>query len=274
MRSRGQAPPALPPATPAFRPRRPGLPREAGMPRRGHHGTGGPIRPGGPLATSRSPPTSLRQARTRQPRAAEPDGMRAVPATPPRAAAGQEPRGQPGPAGPAEASGQFDGGYAYVIRASDNPVRPARPARPPSFGRPADPARPAESRPPGHPGGEAPADVYVYRDTDGQPDDPAAAAPGPGENDAAYWYDLPGTGAAGRCRPRSVPEETRGPFEPLVSSADPPDDAPLLRQPRRRRTRPAGRRSLRRGAGAAADDGLRTRRTPTRASSSRSRTCT
>jgi hypothetical protein len=60
-----------------------------------------------------------------------------------------------------------------------------------------------------------PADVFVYRDTDGQP-----GAAGPGPNDPSYWYDLPGTGPAEETPP--VPEETRGPFEPLVSSADPP----------------------------------------------------
>ena len=63
--------------------------------------------------------------------------------------------------------------------------------------------------------------MYVYRDTESQPDDPAAAAPGPSERDAAYWYDLPGTGGGGDATPR-VPQETRGPFEPLLSSADPP----------------------------------------------------
>jgi hypothetical protein len=66
--------------------------------------------------------------------------------------------------------------------------------------------------------------VYVYRDTGSQPDDPAATA-GPGERDAAYWYDLPGTGGGGDTTPR-VPQETRGPFEPLLSSADPPAATP------------------------------------------------
>jgi hypothetical protein len=69
--------------------------------------------------------------------------------------------------------------------------------------------------------------VYVYRDTSGQPDNPVGlAAAEPDENDPAYWYDLPGTGSGG---PRGwgggaphVVEETRGPFEPLVSSADLP----------------------------------------------------
>jgi hypothetical protein len=58
-----------------------------------------------------------------------------------------------------------------------------------------------------------PADVFVYRDTAGQPGDAGA-------NDPSYWYDLTGTGQ----EPGSpqAAEEARGPFEPLVSSADPP----------------------------------------------------
>ena len=67
--------------------------------------------------------------------------------------------------------------------------------------------------------------MYVYRDTGGQPDDLAAAAPGPDQHDASYWYDLPGSGAGGEATPH-VSQETRGPFEPLVSSADPPGTAP------------------------------------------------
>jgi len=62
--------------------------------------------------------------------------------------------------------------------------------------------------------------VYVYRDTGDQPGGPAATG-GPGDNDAAYWYDLPGS-AAGTAAPPQGGEETRGPFEPLVSSSDPP----------------------------------------------------
>jgi hypothetical protein len=65
--------------------------------------------------------------------------------------------------------------------------------------------------------------VYVYRDTGDQPDGPAATGQGPGGNDAAYWYDLPGS-AAGPDEPRPG-EEARGPFEPLVSSSDPPGAA-------------------------------------------------
>ena len=64
---------------------------------------------------------------------------------------------------------------------------------------------------------------YVYRDTSGQPDDPVAARESD-ENDAAYWYDLPGTGSEEDAPPHVV-EETRGPFEPLVSSSDPPGAA-------------------------------------------------
>ena len=58
--------------------------------------------------------------------------------------------------------------------------------------------------------------MFVYRDTSDQPD--------PGENDAAYWYDLPVAGA-GSDAPAQVAEAGRGPFEPLVSSADPPGAA-------------------------------------------------
>jgi hypothetical protein len=55
--------------------------------------------------------------------------------------------------------------------------------------------------------------VFVYRDTSDQP--------APGQNDAAYWYDLP-VAAAGPDAPAHVVEEARGPFEPLISSAAPP----------------------------------------------------
>jgi hypothetical protein len=66
--------------------------------------------------------------------------------------------------------------------------------------------------------------VFIYRDTSDQPGGPSAALPGPGENDAAYWYDLPAAGA-GTDATAHVIEEARGPFEPLVSSADPPGAA-------------------------------------------------
>jgi hypothetical protein len=65
--------------------------------------------------------------------------------------------------------------------------------------------------------------VYVYRDTDDQPGGPAATGQGPGGNDAAYWYDLPGS-PAGPDEPQPD-EDARGPFEPLVSSSDPPGAA-------------------------------------------------
>jgi len=55
--------------------------------------------------------------------------------------------------------------------------------------------------------------VFVYRDTAGQPGDSAP-------NDPSYWYDLSGTGSAEETPHAS--EAARGPFEPLVSSADPP----------------------------------------------------
>ena len=103
--------------------------------------------------------------------------------------------------------------------------------RPPNFGRPADPARPGDSATPSEsarsadPARSAASDVYVYRETGGQPDGPAPAAAGSDEHDASYWYDLPGTSARSNTTPR-VPQETRGPFEPLVSSADPPGTTP------------------------------------------------
>ena len=118
----------------------------------------------------------------------------------------------PGYRGPAD-DAPFDGGYAKVIRASDHPVRPAGRARPPGFGRPAEPAPPAG----------ASAGVYVYRDTGDQSAGPAATGQGPAGNDAAYWYDLPGS-AAGPAGPQPD-QDARGPFEPLVSSSDPPDSA-------------------------------------------------
>ena len=55
--------------------------------------------------------------------------------------------------------------------------------------------------------------MYVYRDTGEEPGDPAASpASDPAEHDAAYWYDLVMKDTA----PKR--EESRGPFEPLVSS--------------------------------------------------------
>src|SRR5580658_1451648 len=103
--------------------------------------------------------------------------------------------GAPGAPDSATAAGQFDGGYAYVIRASDHPVRPVNHARP------SDPARPANLA---YPAAPDPADVYVYRDTSAQPDGPGAPARrpaseaplAPDESDASYWYDLSGESSA------------------------------------------------------------------------------
>jgi hypothetical protein len=48
--------------------------------------------------------------------------------------------------------------------------------------------------------------------------EPGAAEPGAAEPDASYWYDLSGEATA------PAPPDTRGPFEPLVSSSRPPSD--------------------------------------------------
>ncbi len=56
--------------------------------------------------------------------------------------------------------------------------------------------------------------MFVYRDTEDQPADAGRRPPGP--DDPSYWYDLAAAGPAEETPP--VPEETRGPFEPLVSS--------------------------------------------------------
>jgi hypothetical protein len=66
--------------------------------------------------------------------------------------------------------------------------------------------------------------VFVYRDTTDHPADAPAIMPATGQDDAAYWYDLPVPGARADA-PAHVVEEARGPFEPLVSSADPPGTA-------------------------------------------------
>ena len=65
------------------------------------------------------------------------------------------------------------------------------------------------------PTGEDPANVYVYRDGAGQ----QAGAAGPDDSDAAYWY-----GRREEEDQPAVQPETRGPFEPLVSSTAPPPD--------------------------------------------------
>jgi hypothetical protein len=116
------------------------------------------------------------------------------------------PRPRPRPGTPDTSPGQFEGGYAQVIRGTDVPARPAGPARPGSPPRPARSARQA---------GDAPADVYVYRDPDLVTDSGE-------ENSAAYWYDPPKEE-----EPAPAPTATRGPFEPLVPSGGrPADQAP------------------------------------------------
>jgi hypothetical protein len=119
------------------------------------------------------------------------------------------------PGTPAGPHGTFDGGYAQVIRATDYPAPPSSRIRPANPGRPAGPERPAGAA---GPAGPADADVFLYRDSGGQQDGPAAGSPArdPAAHDTAYWYDLLAEDAApGR-------PETRGPFEPLVSSGGRP----------------------------------------------------
>ena len=254
MPPRGAAPSQSPQKPQAPRPGQAGPPREsrllrdAGPPREGM-GPGGPIRPGGPMPP-RDPgyPASPGQGPGQGPRQGpgQAPGQGSGAGRPAGGPGYAAPGGyRPGPAGsprPAEAAEQFDGGYAKVIRASDHPVRPPGPARPPSPRRLSDPGR---AQDPARP--VPPAEVYVYRDTEGLPGDLGSPAQGPDQNDPAYWYDLPGTGPAGSGAPggpggssgpggsggsdgtggagagyRHVLSETRGPFEPLVSSADPP----------------------------------------------------
>jgi hypothetical protein len=67
--------------------------------------------------------------------------------------------------------------------------------------------------------------MYVYRDTgDRAADSPALDA---AERDAAYWYDLLAEDAVPKL------EETRGPFEPLVSSSGPATGAATAAEPGR-----------------------------------------
>jgi hypothetical protein len=97
------------------------------------------------------------------------------------------------------------GGYAPVIRATDLPVPPA------SAGRTGRPARPGSSDRPDD------EDVYVYRDPSARAG--YLAEQRAQEREAAYWYDMsidPGA---------PLGEETRGPFEPLLSSSGPPPGA-------------------------------------------------
>ncbi|HEX3305224.1 MAG TPA: hypothetical protein VHS32_03160, partial [Streptosporangiaceae bacterium] len=191
----------VPPRDPAYPPPGPGHPRDRGAGRNvagPGYGVPGYSAPGHGAPGHGTPGHAA-------PGYGAPGGRRPMPPGYPDA---------PGYRGPADDGVPFGGGYAKVIRASDHPVRPAGRARPPGFGRPAEPAPPAG----------APDGVYVYRDTGDQPGGPAATGPGSGGNDAAYWYDLPGS-AAGVGAPTQPGDEARGPFEPLVSSSDPPGAA-------------------------------------------------
>ena len=209
-----EAPPSQgsPPSRPAPPPRQAALPRDpsragapmpprgashpgSGLPGSGHPGSGGRFGPGQGSAGARPPGG---------PGYPPPGGQWSAPP-------GIQVAGGPVPPGaPSGRHGTFDGGYAQVIRAADYPAPPSR-IRPPDPGRPAGPERAAA---PAGPAGPADADVFVYRDSGGQQDGPAAGAPvrDSAEHDTAYWYDLLAEDVA----PRR--EETRGPFEPLVSS--------------------------------------------------------
>ena len=152
MPPRGAAPAQKPQAAREVpRPGHAGPPRDAGLPRDGmpreSMGPGGPIRSGGPPPPrdpAHQPPPSQGQHRHQGGSAGRHAGGPGYGAPGGRRPGVQGHAAPPGPPGPAEASGQFDGGYAYVIRPSDNPARSANPTRPPTFGRAADPARPAE----------------------------------------------------------------------------------------------------------------------------------
>jgi hypothetical protein len=99
------------------------------------------------------------------------------------------------------------------------------------------------------PGPRTDADVYVYRDTGRTPGDPAAGSPGqdPAERDADYWYDLLAED------PAPKREETRGPFEPLVSSNGPSPGAVYRQAAEPDATGPAGTEPDRAPAGAQRD---------------------
>ena len=217
-------------------------------------GPGGPIRPGGPVPPrdpAYQPPPGQGQHQHQGGGAGRHAGGPGY-----AAPGGRRPgaQGQPGPAGPAEASDQFDGGYAYVIRPSDNPVRSASPTRPPSFGcrdpaRPPVPARPADPARPSEP------DVYVYRDTGSQPDDPAAAAPGPTSVTPPTGTTCPGP-APGEIPPRACPKRPAArsspwclpPTRPARRPASPPAST-TPNPPRRRPLTPTRRRGRRQTTG-------------------------
>jgi hypothetical protein len=98
---------------------------------------------------------------------------------------------------------------------------------------------------------QADADVFVYRDAGGHPGDPGGdgAAQDQAERTAAYWYDLVAQDLA------PTPEETRGPFEPLVSSGGPPPEGTRQPSSEQDAADPAGTRKGRAPAGAVRDEG-------------------
>jgi hypothetical protein len=135
---------------------------------------------------------------------------------------GYAPSGQPLPAEPAEPAGPFDGGYAPVIRAADQSSRPGSYARPAGTSQSGQPERkgPGPASASGRHAGYAPSQPPV------NPDAPAATTAsghGTDEPDTSYWYDLSGSGSV-PATSAPTPAGTRGPFEPLVSSARTPDD--------------------------------------------------
>ena len=133
--------------------------------------------------------------------------------------AGRRPAPPSASSGPGGPGGTFDGGYAQVIRPTDHPVPPGGRIQP-NPRRPADPAHPTHPAHPAHPAGSArPADqdVYVYRDVSDPAPRPSARHAA--ADDAAYWYDLLAED------PAPKHEDTRGPFEPLLSSTGTPGSA-------------------------------------------------
>jgi hypothetical protein len=189
-----------PPAGPGYAsPAGPGYASPAGP---GYASPAGPgyAPPGGPWP---APPGTQAAGPPRTPGGPIPPGARYRGVSGSAAPAGG--RAAPTTAGP---DATFDGGYAQVIRATDDPARPSSPVRTPDPGRPGGPSGPASPAP-------ADPDVFVYRDPSARPAGPAADPPAhdPAEHDTAYWYDL----LAGDTAPRR--EESRGPFEPLQSSS-------------------------------------------------------
>jgi len=206
-----------------YRPRQerqpPGPGSSTGWPPRGP-GYPAPGRPGyAPGATSHAPGATSHApgAATHAPGGASqaPGGPGHTPGGPgyvPPGGRRPAPPRAPGPQG-SPGTGTFTGGYAPVIRATDLPGSEAGPGRADRAARPGSPDGPRDD------------DVYVYRDPAAQPGRLAGQGrEHPRERDAAYWYDLSAEPA--------VPErhETRGPFEPLVSSSGPPPNA-ARRQP-------------------------------------------